>query len=197
MDLFVVPTISFGLLYGLLIVGHGRRHILWFGVTAHPTAEWIANQVTEACGWEQAPRYLIRDRDGAYGEVSTSYTAFPGARTSSSLRPISNSRRTLKSGTVVGLVRKGANVAVFRTFSKIYGLASLAIGYVLAPQELASDLKQIGIGAFFDLNWLSLVAARASLEDADYVTTVRTKVKAERDAWHELFRERRIRYANS
>ena len=69
MDLFVVPTISFRLLYGLLIMGHGRRQILWFGVTAHPTAEWIANQVTEACGWEQAPRYLIRDRDGAYGEV--------------------------------------------------------------------------------------------------------------------------------
>jgi hypothetical protein len=63
------PTISFRLLYGLLIVGHGRRQILWFGVTAHPTAEWIANQITEACGWEQAPRYLIRDRDGAYGEV--------------------------------------------------------------------------------------------------------------------------------
>ena len=65
MDLFVVPTISFRLLYGLLIMGHGRRQILWFGVTANPTAEWIANQVTEACGWEQAPRYLIRDRDGA------------------------------------------------------------------------------------------------------------------------------------
>src|SRR6266404_4712375 len=69
MDLFVVPTISFRLLYGLLIVGHGRRQILWFGVTVHPTADWIANQITEACGWEQAPRYLIRDRDGAYGEV--------------------------------------------------------------------------------------------------------------------------------
>jgi len=69
MDLFVVPTISFRLLYGLLIVGHGRRQILWFGVTARPTAEWIANQITEACGWEQAPRYLIRDRDGAYGEI--------------------------------------------------------------------------------------------------------------------------------
>jgi len=69
MDMFVVPTISFRLLYGLLIMEHGRRHILWFGVTAHPNAEWIANQVTEACGWEQAPRYLIRDRDGAYGEV--------------------------------------------------------------------------------------------------------------------------------
>jgi transposase InsO family protein len=69
MDLFVVPTISFRLLYGLLIMELGRRQILWFGVTAHPTAEWIANQVTEACGWEQVPRYLIRDRDGAYGEI--------------------------------------------------------------------------------------------------------------------------------
>src|SRR3954471_13720483 len=69
MDLFVVPTISFRLLDGLLIMGHGRRKVLWFGVTAHPTAEWIANQITQACGWKQAPRYLIRDRDGAYGEV--------------------------------------------------------------------------------------------------------------------------------
>jgi transposase InsO family protein len=68
-DLFVVPTISFRLLYGLLIVGHGRRQILWLGVTANPSAEWIANQLTEACGWEQAPRYLIRDRDRAYGEI--------------------------------------------------------------------------------------------------------------------------------
>ena len=69
MDLFVVPTISFRLLYGLLIMGHGRRQILWFGATAHPTAEWLANQLTEACGWEQIPRYLIRDRDRAYGEI--------------------------------------------------------------------------------------------------------------------------------
>ena len=69
MDLFVVPTISFRLLYGLVIMGHGRRHILWFGVAAHPIAEWIANQITEACGWEQVPRYLVRDRDGAYGEI--------------------------------------------------------------------------------------------------------------------------------
>src|SRR4249920_2562126 len=58
MDLFVVPTISFRLLYGLLIMEHGRLQILWFGLTAHPTAEWIINQLTEACGWEQIPRYL-------------------------------------------------------------------------------------------------------------------------------------------
>lgn len=69
MDLFVVPTISFRLRYGLLIMGHGRRQVLWVGVTAHPTAEWIANQLTQAIGWEPAPRYLIRDRDAAYGEV--------------------------------------------------------------------------------------------------------------------------------
>ena len=69
MDLFVVPTVSFRLLYGLLILQHGRRQILWLGVTAHPTAEWIARQLTEAYGWKAAPRYLLRDRDAVYGEV--------------------------------------------------------------------------------------------------------------------------------
>jgi hypothetical protein len=69
MDLFVVPTISFRLLYGLLIMRHRRRRILWLGVTAHPTAEWLANQLTQACGWEPVPDHLIRDRDACYGEV--------------------------------------------------------------------------------------------------------------------------------
>jgi transposase InsO family protein len=68
-DLFVVPTISFRLLYGLLILHHDRRKILWLGVTAHPTAEWIAHQLTEAYGWKVSPRYIIRDRDAVYGEV--------------------------------------------------------------------------------------------------------------------------------
>ncbi|WP_244430778.1 hypothetical protein [Methylocystis sp. ATCC 49242] len=69
MDLFVVPTFSFKLLYSLLILRHGRRRLLWFGVTAHPTAEWLAPHLTEACAWDPAPRYLIRDRDNAYGEI--------------------------------------------------------------------------------------------------------------------------------
>jgi transposase InsO family protein len=69
MDLFVVPTISFRLLYGLLILQHGRREILWLGATTHPTAEWISRQLTEAYGWEQGPRYLVRDRDSIYGNV--------------------------------------------------------------------------------------------------------------------------------
>jgi transposase InsO family protein len=69
MDLFVVPTASFRLLYGLLIMDHSRRRILWLGVTAHPTAKWIANQLTQACGWQPAPVHLIRDRDACYGKV--------------------------------------------------------------------------------------------------------------------------------
>ncbi len=69
MDLFVVPTLSFRLLHGFLILQHRRREILWLGVTAHPNAEWISRQITEAFGWEQAPRYIVRDRDGVYGEV--------------------------------------------------------------------------------------------------------------------------------
>ena len=70
-DLFVVPTISFKLLYGLLILRHDRRRILWVGVTPSPTAEWIARQVSEACGWEPVPDYLVRDRDRVYGQAFT------------------------------------------------------------------------------------------------------------------------------
>ena len=80
MDLFVVPTVSFRLLYGLLIMGHGRRQILWLGVTAYPTAEWIANQLTAACGWEQLPCYLIRDRDACYGGIFVRRVRSPGIR---------------------------------------------------------------------------------------------------------------------
>jgi transposase InsO family protein len=69
MDLFLVPTISFRLLYGFLILQHSRRKLLWLAVTAHPSAEWIAQQLTEAYGWQQAPRYIIRDRDCVYGGV--------------------------------------------------------------------------------------------------------------------------------
>ena len=64
MDLFVVPTIGFNLLYVLVIFRLARRELVWINVTAHPTAEWIAQQITEAFPWMQAPRYLVRDRDG-------------------------------------------------------------------------------------------------------------------------------------
>src|ERR1700752_130487 len=71
MDLFVVPTIGFGLLYAFVIVRLDRRDLIWIDVTANPTAEWIARQITEAFPWNDAPQYLIRDRDRIYGAVVT------------------------------------------------------------------------------------------------------------------------------
>ena len=49
-DLFVVPTIAFEQLYAFLVLGHGRRQLLWFAVTRHPTAEWLARQITDSPG---------------------------------------------------------------------------------------------------------------------------------------------------
>jgi transposase InsO family protein len=71
LDLFVVRTISFKLLYGLVILRHARRRLVSISVTSNPTAEWIAGQVTDAFPWDEAPRHLIRDRDGAFGPVYT------------------------------------------------------------------------------------------------------------------------------
>ena len=71
MDLFVVPTIGFDVLYGFIIVRLGRRDLVWINVTANPTAEWIARQLTEAFPWNEVPHYLIRDRDCIYGAVVT------------------------------------------------------------------------------------------------------------------------------
>jgi transposase InsO family protein len=71
MDLFITPTISFQLLYALVIVRLDRRDLVWINVTTNPTAEWIAHQITEAFPWDDAPRYLVRDRDGVYGNVVT------------------------------------------------------------------------------------------------------------------------------
>jgi transposase InsO family protein len=71
LDLFVVPTLGCRLLYGLVITRLARRELAWINVTPHPTAEWIAQQITEAFPWDAAPRYLIRDRDAVYGVVVT------------------------------------------------------------------------------------------------------------------------------
>jgi len=71
MDLFVVPTIGFNLLYAFVIVRLDRRDLVWINVTTNPTAEWIAHQITEAFPWDEAPRYLIRDRDRIYGTTVT------------------------------------------------------------------------------------------------------------------------------
>jgi hypothetical protein len=80
MDLFVVPTIGFELLYALVIIRLDRRDLIWINVTANPTAEWVARQITEAFPWDEAPHYLIRDRDRIYGSVVTRRLRVMGIR---------------------------------------------------------------------------------------------------------------------
>jgi putative transposase len=68
LDFFTVPTATFRVLFVLVVLSHARRRLVHFNVTEHPTAEWTARQLREACGPEEAPQYLIRDRDQVYGE---------------------------------------------------------------------------------------------------------------------------------
>ena len=69
-DLFVVPTVTFRMLFVLVILAHDRRRIIHADVTAHPTAGWIAQQLRNAFPEDQAPRYLLHDWDGAFAEVA-------------------------------------------------------------------------------------------------------------------------------
>jgi hypothetical protein len=80
MHLFVVPTIGFNLLYAFVIVRLDRRDLVWINVTTNPTAEWIAHQITEAFPWDEAPRYLVRDRDRIYGTIVTRRLCAMGIR---------------------------------------------------------------------------------------------------------------------
>jgi putative transposase len=70
-DFFSVPTIRFQVPYVFLVLAHERRRILHFNVTAHPTAEWTAQQLRNAFPWDSAPRYLLRDRDRIFGDDFT------------------------------------------------------------------------------------------------------------------------------
>jgi histidinol-phosphate aminotransferase len=99
--------------------------------------------------------------------------------------------------TAVDLVRDGANVTVFRTFAKIYGLAGLAIGYAVAPTALAKTLKDKGLGAPHELNRLALAGASACLRDKGYVAAVRDKVIAERTLWNALLDRLAIPHSDS
>jgi putative transposase len=66
-DFFTVPTVRFQILYCFIVLRHHRRRIVHFNVTANPNARWTAHQLTEAFPYDEAPKYLIRDRDGIYG----------------------------------------------------------------------------------------------------------------------------------
>jgi hypothetical protein len=68
-DMFVVVTATFRLLYALVVLGHQRRKVIHFDVTQNPTQGWLARQITEAFPWDTAPRFLLRDRDASYGQT--------------------------------------------------------------------------------------------------------------------------------
>ena len=69
MDFFVVPTLTFRLLFGFISLRHDRREVVHVNVTDHPTATWVAQQLVAAFTGARPPAYLLRDRDGVYGDV--------------------------------------------------------------------------------------------------------------------------------
>jgi putative transposase len=81
-DFFVVPTITFRLLFVFVILSHDRRRLVHFAITDHPTAEWAARQLWEAFSWDSTPRYLLRDRDGCYGGEFHKATGWAFAKSS-------------------------------------------------------------------------------------------------------------------
>jgi len=62
-DMFVVATATFRILYALIVLDHDRRKVIHFDVSQNPTQVWLSRQMTEAFPWDTAPRYLLRDRD--------------------------------------------------------------------------------------------------------------------------------------
>jgi transposase InsO family protein len=74
-DFFVVPTVTFRLVFVLVLLAHDRRRIRHVAVTAHPTAAWTAQQLRDACPWDEAPRYLLHDRDHAFAGLGATTKA--------------------------------------------------------------------------------------------------------------------------
>jgi len=136
-DMCVVPTLTFDHLFAFLVLSHGRRQLLWFEVTRHPTAEWLARQITEAFPWASAPAYLVRDNDGAYGHVFTSRARAMGIRD----RPISR-RSPWQNGHIerlIGTVRRECldRILIFGESHLRRVLASYAVYYNQARTHLA------------------------------------------------------------
>ena len=80
MDFLIVPTVGFKLLFVLVILRHERRRLISLSVTAHPTADWIARQITDAFPWDETPDNMIRDRDASYGQAVTRRLTAMGIR---------------------------------------------------------------------------------------------------------------------
>jgi transposase InsO family protein len=79
-DFFTVPTVTFNVLFVFVVMAHDRRRLVHFNVTDSPGAEWTAQQIVEAFPWDTAPRYLLRDRDGIYGQEFTTRVKHMGIK---------------------------------------------------------------------------------------------------------------------
>jgi transposase InsO family protein len=139
MDLFVVPTIGFRLLYGFVIVRLDRRDLVWISVTTNPSAEWVARQITEAFPWNEAPRHMIRDRDRIYGAVVTRRLRAMGIRD----KPIAPAS-PWQNGTVerlIGSIRRECldNIIVLGEVHLRRILKSYALYYNATRTHLALD----------------------------------------------------------
>jgi hypothetical protein len=108
LDLFVVRTISFKLLYGLVILRHACRRLVRISVTSNPTAEWIAGHVTDAFPWNEAPHHLIRDRDRAFGQR----TPIAFERWGSAIIRPRRAHRGRTATSSVSSARSGANLSI-------------------------------------------------------------------------------------
>ena len=136
-DMCVVPTVTFDRLFAFLVLGHGRRQLLWFEATRHPTAEWLARQITEAFPWRSAPTYLVRDNDRAYGHIFTARLRALGIRD----RPVTP-RSPWQNGMaerLIGTLRRECldHIIVFGEAHLRKILAAYAVYYNLARTHLA------------------------------------------------------------
>src|SRR5664280_1861789 len=144
MDFFIVPTLTFGVLYCFFIIGHDRRRILHFNVTRHPTSAWIVQQLREAFPYDSAPRFLIFDHDAKYGlEVLASIRSLKMTPVRTSIRsPWQNGvAERWSSPTFAGIV----NAAGSRQQSS---LAELTMMYneLFSPIKYHADFNDITTG---------------------------------------------------
>jgi hypothetical protein len=107
-DMFVVVTATFQLLYALLVLSHERRNVIHFDVTQNPTQVWLARQITEAFPWDTAPRFLLRDRDASYGQTS----AIVSRRWRSSRSSLHRDRRGRTPMSSASSARSAVNVSI-------------------------------------------------------------------------------------
>jgi hypothetical protein len=105
-DFFVVPTVFFRVLFVFVILSHDRRRPVHVAVTEYPTAEWVAHQLLEAFPWDSAPHYLLRDRDGSYGEKFHEAAGWLGIREVLTA-PQSPWQKRLRMGPIVAIPQVG------------------------------------------------------------------------------------------